>query len=140
MFFYVALKLEFINSIFFLFPLFLMLYIIMLSLEEGMATHSSILACRIPRTEEPGGLQSMGSQRVRHDRTTKRSTALNAIPRIQITIFHLYGSFCFLFPLRKRYLSWFQSTQIQMTTRFPCIIQSYTLSNRELLSIKAKRN
>ena len=37
------------------------------SLEEGMATHSSILAWRVPRTEEPGGLQSMGSQRVRHD-------------------------------------------------------------------------
>ena len=36
-------------------------------LEKGMATHSSILACRIPRTEEPGGLQSMGSQRVRQD-------------------------------------------------------------------------
>ena len=36
-------------------------------LEEGVATHSSILAWRIPRTEEPGGLQSMGSQRVRHD-------------------------------------------------------------------------
>ena len=35
--------------------------------EKGMATHSSILARRIPRTEEPGGLQSMGSQRVRHD-------------------------------------------------------------------------
>ena len=34
------------------------------SLEEGIATHSSILAWRIPRTEEPGGLQSMGSQRV----------------------------------------------------------------------------
>ena len=33
-------------------------------LEEGMATHSSVLAWRIPRTEEPGGLQSMGSQRV----------------------------------------------------------------------------
>ena len=32
-----------------------------------MATHSSILAWRIPGTEEPGGLQSMGSQRVRHD-------------------------------------------------------------------------
>ena len=31
------------------------------SLEEGMATHSSILAWRIPWTEEPGGLQSMGS-------------------------------------------------------------------------------
>ena len=36
-------------------------------LEKGMATHSSILAWRIPWTEEPGGLQSMGSQRVRHD-------------------------------------------------------------------------
>ena len=37
------------------------------SLEEGMATHSSILTWRIPWTEEPGGLQSMGSQRVRLD-------------------------------------------------------------------------
>ena len=36
-------------------------------LEEGMATHSSILAWRIPWTEEPGGLQSIGLQRVRHD-------------------------------------------------------------------------
>ena len=36
-------------------------------LEKGMATHPSILAWRIPCTEEPGGLQSMGSQRVRHD-------------------------------------------------------------------------
>ena len=32
--------------------------------EKGMATHSSILAWRIPRTEEPGGLQSLGLQRV----------------------------------------------------------------------------
>ena len=36
-------------------------------LEEEMATHSSILAWRIPWTEEPGGLQSMRSQRVGHD-------------------------------------------------------------------------
>ena len=36
-------------------------------LEKRMATHSSVLAWRIPRTEEPGGLQSMESQRVRHD-------------------------------------------------------------------------
>ena len=36
-------------------------------LEEGMATHSNILAWRIPWTEEPGGLQSKGQQRVRHD-------------------------------------------------------------------------
>jgi len=36
-------------------------------LEEGIATHSSVLAWRIPWTEEPGGLQSLASQRVRHD-------------------------------------------------------------------------
>ena len=36
-------------------------------LEEGMATHSSIVAGRIPWTEEPGGLQSMGLQRVGHN-------------------------------------------------------------------------
>ena len=36
-------------------------------LEKEMAAHSSILAWRIPRTEEPGRLQSMGSQRVGHD-------------------------------------------------------------------------
>ena len=36
-------------------------------LEEEMATHSRILAWEIQWTEEPGGLQSMGSQRVRHD-------------------------------------------------------------------------
>ena len=36
-------------------------------LEKGMATHPSILAWRIPWTEEPGGLQSMGLQRVGHD-------------------------------------------------------------------------
>ena len=36
-------------------------------LEKEMATHSSILAWKIPWTEEPGRLQSMGSQRVRHD-------------------------------------------------------------------------
>ena len=36
-------------------------------LEKGIATHSSILAWRIPWTEESGGLESMGSQRVGHD-------------------------------------------------------------------------
>ena len=39
-------------------------------LEKGMANHSSILAWRIPWTEEPGRLQSMGSQRIGHDRVT----------------------------------------------------------------------
>ena len=39
---------------------------------EGNATHFSILAWEIPWTEEPGGLQSMGSQRVGHDLATKQ--------------------------------------------------------------------
>ena len=44
------------------------------SLEESMATHSSVLAWRIPQTEESGRLQSLGSQKVRHDWATKHST------------------------------------------------------------------
>ena len=42
-------------------------------LEEEMATHTSVLAWRIPRTEEPGGLQSVGSQRVGHDWAAKHA-------------------------------------------------------------------
>ena len=42
-------------------------------LQEGVATHSSILAWRIPWTEEPGGLPSMGSHRVGHDWVTKHA-------------------------------------------------------------------
>ena len=45
-------------------------------LEEGMATHSSILAWRIPGTEEPGGLQSMESQTVGHDWATNHTLTL----------------------------------------------------------------
>ena len=41
-------------------------------LEKEMATYSSILAWRIPWTEEPGRLQSMGSQRVRYDLATEQ--------------------------------------------------------------------
>ena len=41
-------------------------------LERGMATHSNILAWETPWTEEPGRLQSMGSQRVRHDLAIKQ--------------------------------------------------------------------
>ena len=45
-------------------------------LEKGMATHSRILAWRIPWTEGPGGLQSVGSQRVGQDLATKLPTNL----------------------------------------------------------------
>ena len=54
-------------------------------LEKGMAAHSSILAWRIPWTEEPGGLQSIRSQRVRHNK--QLSTHL---------LIHLITFFCFL--------------------------------------------
>ena len=46
-------------------------------LEKGMATHSSVFAWRIPWTEEPGRLHSMGSQRVGHDRVTNTHTHIN---------------------------------------------------------------
>ena len=49
------------------------------SLEKGMAVHSSILAWRIPWTEEPGGLWSMGSQRVGHHWGGKVTTNLDSI-------------------------------------------------------------
>ena len=45
-------------------------------LEEEKATHSSILPWKIPWTEEPGGLQSMGPQRVRFDFVTQRQQSL----------------------------------------------------------------
>ena len=49
-------------------------------LEKEMATHSSILAWEMPRTEEHGGLQSMGSQRVRHNWATITSTFWQIAP------------------------------------------------------------
>ena len=62
-------------------------------LERGMATHSSILAWRIPWTEKPGGLQSMGSQRVGHGwaTNTHSHTHINSIyVSIPISQFHIY--------------------------------------------------
>ena len=48
------------------------------ALEKGMVTHSSILAWRIPWTEEPGRLESMGSHRVGHDLATNTFTFSSA--------------------------------------------------------------
>ena len=49
-------------------------------LEKGMATHSSILAWRIPWIEEPGGLWSTGTQRVGHNLVTEQPQACRQIP------------------------------------------------------------
>ena len=63
------------------------------TLEKGMATPSSILAWRIPRTEEPGGLQSTGLHRVGHDRSdlahTHTPSCLHFLP----------AYFCFYIPM-----------------------------------------
>ena len=48
-------------------------------LEKEMTTHSSILAWEIPWTEEPGGLQSMGSQRVRHNLATEQEQGAHMV-------------------------------------------------------------
>ena len=53
-------------------------------LEKGMATHSSILAWRIPWTEEPGGLQSIGLQRVRYDSPHAQSSKVEL--RLEISL------------------------------------------------------
>ena len=50
-------------------------------LEKELATHSSILAWEIPWTEEPGGLQSTGSQRVGHNRVTDTFTFFHSLFR-----------------------------------------------------------
>ena len=56
-----------------IFPNSSFMYMVGLSSEKAMAPHSSTLAWKIPRTEEPGRLQSMGSLRVRHDWVTSLS-------------------------------------------------------------------
>ena len=51
-------------------------------LEKGMATHSRILAWRIPQREETGGLQSIGSQRVGHDRSDLAPMRAHLVTRL----------------------------------------------------------
>ena len=68
-------------------------------LEKEMATHSSILAWRIPWIEEPGGLQSMGSQRVGHNWTTSLSLSLSHCSGLydeNVSQPHLHTSMWFL--------------------------------------------
>ena len=79
-------------------------------LEEGVAIHSSILAWRIPWREEPGGLQSIGSQRVRHSRSDLAYTHAHKIyiydtcicAYIYLYIWHIYVCIyivCISFPI-----------------------------------------
>ena len=61
-------------------------------LEEEMATHPSILVWRIPRTEEPGGLQSMGSQRVGHDWAIKTGHSWRCCSAFLFFLCHFWES------------------------------------------------
>ena len=61
-------------------------------LEKEMATHSSVLAWRSPWTEEPGRLQSRGSQRVRHDWATRYSTAQTSRQSLVLIIHGYLGT------------------------------------------------
>ena len=71
-------------------------------LEKGMAIHPSILAWRILRTEEPGGLQAIGSQRVRHNWATNTSSRLTYIHSIMLNLqkwqFHMVQSNNYWYP------------------------------------------
>ena len=60
-------------------------------LEKEMGIHSSILAWRIPWTEEPSGLQSMGSQRVGHDWATSRQSLLDSLYWVLMIFLPLCG-------------------------------------------------
>ena len=85
------------------------------ALEEEMATHHSILACRIQWAEQPGGLQSMGSQRIRYDLTAEQARA-NHDPYTRKPTSHLYGG-----------TVWIQ--QIQSKVEFMMVLHIFILSN-----------
>ena len=87
-------------------------------LEKEMATYSSILAWRIPWTEEPGMLQSMGSQRVGHNLGTKQNTKtrqalLNRCPgKFKFCFLELSGIFFLVFLIHSWLTLQMQNTQI----------------------------
>ena len=70
-------------------------------LEKEMATHSSILAWKIPWTKEPGGLQSMGLQRIEHNWATKHILkGMSKLVDLVDTVFRYHVIFC-IFGIRK---------------------------------------
>ena len=88
------------------------------SLEQELAAHSSILVWRIPRAEEPGGLQSMGSQRVGHDWATHTHTECGFL----ISVLEMWTVSSVLIKFKKlkrgRATWFFQGLQV---SRVPCV-------------------
>ena len=95
------------------------------TIEKELATHSSVLAWRIPATEEPGGLPSMGSHGVRHDWSDLAAAAANTICiniYICISVEENNGYFIFLYILYFPKFSWHK---IYFST--DCFISKYPL-------------
>ena len=90
-------------------------------LEKEMATHSSILAWDIPWTEEPGGLQSMGSQRVGHDwvqfSTIKQDTSMSrrriCLPDFTVIETNKWVSWCTLLRCSTGSMKWVALGELQ---------------------------
>ena len=95
--------------------------------EKEMATHSSILAWRIPETEEPGGLPSMGLHRVGHDWSNLAAAA--AAPNIISTFFHIYST----------NTQWVPSLYTLLPILSPCSSLSNLLDTWILLIFKVMR-
>ena len=93
-------------------------------LEEGMATHSSILPWRIPWTEEPGGLESKGSQGVRHDRSDLARMQYLLCPYLfSFKVFIEFATILFLFYVLVFWSQglWHLSSLTRDRTHTPCI-------------------
>ena len=100
-------------------------------LEKALATHASILAWKIPGTENPGGLQSMESQRVRNDWLIKHSTAytnhkqieyLNYFVGVQLTynklhIFKVYNWISFTYTYIHKTITTIKKTNLSINLR-----------------------
>ena len=95
-------------------------------LQKGLATHSSILAWRIPWAKEPGGLYPMGSQRVRHGWVINSLNMRTFVSKVMPLLFIVLPSFVIaLLPRRKHLLiSWLQSPSA-------VIIQHVSLKNKD---------
>ena len=103
------------------------------SLEEEMAPHSSVVSWRIPWTEEPGGLQPMGSQRVRHDWVASTFTLSRSRKRASARhrIFWCSDLGCPASRTRRNKCLWFRLQSVASVTHpelMPCCSKNYRAS------------
>ena len=101
--------------------------------REGMATHSSILAWKIPYTEEPGGLQSKGLQRVRHDWAQDTATQ-HSLPPLHWTSNIIPSSFFFFLSPSSFLIVSFQNTKTD-GAHFPVLFPVHVLKKQRSFSL-----